>query len=65
MIASCSPKAAITTDFPDDHKRLLLEGLRMVDEVIVTQGHDEGLDFKEDFLRIRPAMLLVTEDVRG
>ncbi len=47
---------------PDDHKRVLLEGLRMVDEVIVTQGHDEGLDFKEDFLRIRPAMLLVTED---
>lgn len=47
---------------PDDHKRALLQGLRMVDEVIVTQGHDEGLDFKEDFLRIRPAMLLVTED---
>jgi hypothetical protein len=34
----------------------------MVDEVIVTQGHEEGLDFKEDFLRIRPSMLLVTED---
>jgi cytidyltransferase-like protein len=47
---------------PDDHKRVLLQGLRMVDEVIVTQGHEEGLDFKEDFLRIRPAMLLVTED---
>ena len=47
---------------PDDHKRVLLQGLRMVDEVIVTQGHDEGLDFKEDFLRIRPSMLLVTED---
>ena len=47
---------------PDDHKRVLLQGLRMVDEVIVTQGHEEGLDFKEDFLRIRPDMLLVTED---
>ena len=47
---------------PDDHKRVLLQGLRMVDEVIVTQGHEEGLDFKEDFLRIRPSMLLVTED---
>ena len=47
---------------PDAHKRALLQGLRMVDEVIVTHGHDEGLDFKEDFLRIRPAMLLVTED---
>ncbi|WP_367870089.1 adenylyltransferase/cytidyltransferase family protein [Luteolibacter sp. Populi] len=47
---------------PDDHKRALLQGLRMVDEVVVTHGHDEGLDFKDDFLRIRPAMLLVTDD---
>lgn len=47
---------------PDAHKRALLQGLRMVDEVIVTHGHEEGLDFKEDFLRIRPAMLLVTDD---
>jgi hypothetical protein len=34
----------------------------MIDEVIVTSGHDEGLDFKEDFLRIRPDFLIVTED---
>ncbi|WP_035610975.1 adenylyltransferase/cytidyltransferase family protein [Haloferula sp. BvORR071] len=47
---------------PDDHKKALLQALRMVDEVIITHGHDEGLDFKEDFLRIRPAMLLVTDD---
>ena len=47
---------------PDDHKRALLQGLRMVDEVIVTQGHKEGLDFEEDFLRIRPDLLIVTED---
>lgn len=47
---------------PDDHKRALLQGLRMVDEVIITHGHDEGLDFKDEFLRIRPSMLLVTED---
>ncbi|MEY4243233.1 MAG: hypothetical protein RLZZ245_818, partial [Verrucomicrobiota bacterium] len=47
---------------PDDHKRALLQGLRMVDEVIVTQGHKEGLDFEEDFLRIRPDFLIVTED---
>jgi cytidyltransferase-like protein len=47
---------------PDDHKRALLQGLRMVDEVIVTQGHTEGLDFEEDFLRIRPDFLIVTED---
>jgi cytidyltransferase-like protein len=47
---------------PDDHKRALLQALRMVDEVIVTQGHKEGLDFEEDFLRIRPDFLIVTED---
>ena len=47
---------------PDDHKRALLMGLRMIDEVIVTQGHQEGLDFAEDFLRIRPDFLIVTED---
>lgn len=47
---------------PDDHKRALLQGLRMIDEVIVTQGHQEGLDFEEDFLRIRPDFLIVTED---
>jgi cytidyltransferase-like protein len=47
---------------PDDHKRVLLQGLRMIDEVLVTTGHDEGLDFKEEFLRIRPDFLIVTED---
>lgn len=47
---------------PDDHKRVLLQGLRMIDEVIITHGHKEGLDFEEDFLRLRPDFLIVTED---
>jgi len=47
---------------PDDHKQVLLQGLRMIDEVIITTGHDEGLDFKNEFLRIRPDFLIVTED---
>ena len=47
---------------PDDHKRVLLQGLRMIDEVVITDGHKEGLDFEEDFLRIRPDFLIVTED---
>jgi len=47
---------------PDDHKRALLQGLRMIDEVVVTNGHTEGLDFEDDFLRIRPDFLIVTED---
>lgn len=47
---------------PDDHKRALLQGLRMIDEVVITHGHKEGLDFEDDFLRIRPDFLIVTED---
>lgn len=47
---------------PDDHKRALLQSLRVIDEVIITHGHEEGLDFKDDFLRIRPDVLVVTED---
>lgn len=34
----------------------------MIDEVVITNGHKEGLDFEEDFLRIRPDFLIVTED---
>lgn len=49
---------------PDDHKQALLQGLRTIDEVIITEGHKEGLDFEEDFLRIRPDFLIVTEDDR-
>jgi cytidyltransferase-like protein len=47
---------------PDEHKQALLQGLRMIDEVIITHGHKEGLDFEDDFLRIRPDFLIVTED---
>ncbi len=47
---------------PDEHKLVLLQGLRMIDEVIITQGQEEGIDFREDFLRIRPDFLIVTED---
>jgi hypothetical protein len=34
----------------------------MVDEVVVGEGHEPGLDFKDHFLRIRPQLLVVTED---
>jgi hypothetical protein len=34
----------------------------MVDEVVVGQGHEPGLDFKDHFLAIRPQLLVVTED---
>lgn len=47
---------------PDDHKKVLLEGLRMVDEVVIGASPDEGLEFREHFLRIRPDLLVVTDD---
>ncbi|MFC7338047.1 adenylyltransferase/cytidyltransferase family protein [Haloferula chungangensis] len=47
---------------PDDHKKVLLEGLRMVDEVVIGTSPEEGLEFREHFLRIRPDLLVVTED---
>jgi cytidyltransferase-like protein len=50
------------SSLPDDHKRALLEGLKMVDEVVVGDCHEEGLDFREHFLRLKPAILAVTED---
>eukprot|EP00878_Enallax_costatus_P038545 GHUV01043857.1.p1 GENE.GHUV01043857.1~~GHUV01043857.1.p1 ORF type:complete len:233 (+),score=40.39 GHUV01043857.1:930-1628(+) len=36
--------------------------MRMVDEVVVGEGLEHGLDFKEHFLRIKPHILVVTED---
>lgn len=47
---------------PDEHKKALLEGLRAVDSVVIGDSHEEGLDFKDHFLRIRPDILAVTED---
>jgi|UniRef100_UPI00404B6A8D cytidyltransferase-like protein len=50
------------SSLPDEHKRALLAGLRVIDEVVVGEGTEEGIDFREHFLRIRPQVLAVTED---
>lgn len=50
------------SSLPDEHKQALLNGLAVVDEVVVGEGLDEGIDFREHFLRIRPDVLAVTED---
>lgn len=50
------------SSLPDDHKRALLAALDMVDEVVVGVGMEDGLDFKDDFLRLKPDILAVTED---
>lgn len=36
---------------PDEHKKVLLESLRMVDKVILGTGMKKGLDFEEEFLQ--------------
>jgi cytidyltransferase-like protein len=47
---------------PDEHKKALLESLRGVDQVVIGEHLEEGLDFLEHFLRLRPDLLAVTED---
>jgi cytidyltransferase-like protein len=50
------------SSLPDDHKHALLAALDMVDDVVAGNSLEEGIDFREHFLRIRPAILAVTED---
>ncbi|MEP4077650.1 adenylyltransferase/cytidyltransferase family protein [Haloferula sp.] len=47
---------------PDEHKKALLEGLRMVDQVVIGTSPAIGLDFEDHFMRIKPDILVVTED---
>ncbi len=50
------------SSLPDEHKRALIAALEVVDEVVVGNGKEEGVDFKEHFLQLRPDVLAVTED---
>ena len=50
------------SSLPDEHKKGILEALTVVDQVIIGKGTDHGLDFLEDFRRLRPDVLAVTED---
>lgn len=47
---------------PDEHKKVLLESLRVVDKVILGTGMKKGLDFEKEFLEEKPDILAVTED---
>lgn len=49
---------------PDDHKKAILEQLRVVDAVVIGTSVEPGIDFREHFLKIRPHALVVTEDDR-
>lgn len=50
------------SSLPDEHKRALIAALRMVDDVVIGTGLEEGIDFRTHFLRLRPDILAVTED---
>ena len=50
------------SSLPDEHKRALIAALRVVDDVVIGTGLEEGIDFREHFLRLRPDILAVTED---
>lgn len=47
---------------PTEHKIKLLESLYMIDKVMVSNDDVEGLDFKSNFIKEKPDMLVVTED---
>src|SRR5204862_4501136 len=49
------------SSLPDEHKRALLAALDGVDEVVIGTGTEEGIDFREHCLRLRPDVLAVTE----
>ncbi len=50
------------SSIPQDHKVALLRSLRMVDDVVVGEHQELGLDFQDHFRRIKPQLLVVTED---
>ena len=48
---------------PEKHKQYLLESLRMVDEVVMGNNtEDPVFDFKDEFLRLKPSLLVSTID---
>lgn len=50
------------TSIPQDHKLALITSIDIVDDVVIGDCDEVGLDFKEHFLRIQPDILAVTED---
>lgn len=50
------------SSIPQDHKFALLASLDMVDQVVIGESQELGMDFKDHFLRIKPDILAVTND---
>ena len=47
---------------PDEHKKILIESLDMVDAVVLGTGTRIGFDFEDHFRRLRPDILAITTD---
>ena len=47
---------------PCEHKKIILQSVKMVEDVVMGENLELGLDFKDHFLRIKPDILVVTED---
>jgi cytidyltransferase-like protein len=47
---------------PDEHKKSLLEGMSMVDHVVIGNCDELGLDFVDEFRSLQPDILAVTRD---
>jgi len=50
------------TSIPQDHKLALMTALEVIDQVVIGDCEELGLDFKDHFLKLRPDVLAVTED---
>ncbi len=50
------------SSIPQEHKKLLIQSLKMVDDVVIGENVEMGLDFKDHLLRIKPDILVVTDD---
>ena len=47
---------------PDEHKKVLIESLEMVDQVVIGTCRRIGFDFEDDFRRLKPNILAITTD---
>ena len=50
------------SSIPQEHKRAIIQSLKMVDDVVMGENMEMGLDFKDHFLHIMPDVLAVTDD---
>ena len=50
------------SSIPQEHKKAIIQSLEMVDNVVVGENMEIGLDFKDHFMLLKPDILAVTED---